>query len=183
MTSAGIVVNGGARRWWAWAALRLTPAAPEPAAPAPVPAGATHNVFAGIATNVVQAHSIDTVYLPEPAAPDDRPWLRALWDLADAAGAVVELRHLRTDRLATVLLVRTVGVDERAARGAADRLRHACWWRCRRGWWASRSPWTASCASSSSRSGRTRPGWWRSARRSPPRAPPAAAPAARGSPR
>jgi hypothetical protein len=66
-------------------------------------------------------HNGDT----EPG-PDDRPWLRALWQRAEAARAVVELRYLHDPASACLdafLLVRTERADRHAALDAAWRLR------------------------------------------------------------
>lgn len=121
----GIVATGSAGQWWAWAALRITTAAPD-RAPVEVPDDTrVVNQFSGAARNVAQAGTIGSVHFHvEPAAPDDRPWLRAMGGIA--AGAHVELRYLRdpaTSGLAVFLAMRVRGPERSAAIGVADGLR------------------------------------------------------------
>ena len=132
MTSAGITATSGHGRWFAWAALRVF-RRPSPAGDTdvsvPVLTGQPHNSFTGTAEKVLQAGAIGEVHFhqAEPGPrPDDRAWLRALWQLTEPAQAVVELRHLRdprADRLDTFLIVRTEGTDEWSATAAAAGIR------------------------------------------------------------
>lgn len=133
MTPAGIIAAGGPGRWWAWAASRMTgataagehPQAPD--LPVPVGGSSTHNTFDGTARTVIQAGSVGQLHVHQHGdAPDDRPWLRALWTRAEPDRAVVELRYLHdpgSSRLDAFLIVRCERPDRNAAADAADRLR------------------------------------------------------------
>lgn len=130
-STGGIVVDGGPGQYWAWAALRLLPAAAVTGPPAPaVPVGRAHNVVEGYVGKLVQAGSVGAIHLHDHVgapARDDRPWLRSLWELADATGAVVELRQVNnpgTARVDAYLVVRTESPDGWLAAEAAARLRH-----------------------------------------------------------
>ncbi|HWC83768.1 MAG TPA: hypothetical protein VG756_27735 [Pseudonocardiaceae bacterium] len=111
------------------AALRL---APLPATrgrrdPAPASAATVRNLITGDATTVVQAGTVaGNVYLGESTTPpmrDDRTWLRALWTVAVAVGARLELRYLTAPGgLQAFLLVRLPGAEPAQAINLVARL-------------------------------------------------------------
>jgi hypothetical protein len=129
--TGGVVIDGACGQYWAWAALRLVPVAAPGASrrPAPVP-GTTQNVVEGYVGRAVQAASVGELHLHQyghEPLPDDRPWLRSLWEVVEASEAVVELRYVNdpgASRVDAFLVGRTTGPTRDAAAGAALRLRH-----------------------------------------------------------